>query len=107
MTDDRMGPDVALGIANSCLRSELEPAMLVPTLRGSLNQRHRSAAFLQAIEHAIGARHGTFAESPIVPHFFTSVEILANPGGISMSVKIISHQDDAAVMVFHHFILVD
>src|SRR2546430_17121748 len=78
--NDRMGPDAALGIAYLRLRIELEPPVRFPTFRRRFSEHDRSAVLLQTVQHAVRAAKRPFAERLLfTPHFFASLEILAQP----------------------------
>src|SRR5690606_24357006 len=83
-----------------------EAAVFVPTLRGGGHERHRPAAFLQAIQHAVRVTHRSLAETAFVPDQLPRPEILAHPAGVAVSIKVIADEDDAAVMILHHLVFV-
>src|SRR5438105_6360496 len=107
--NDRVGPDAALGIAYLRLRIELEPAVRFPTFRRRFSEHHRSAVLLQTVQHAVRAAKRPFAERLLfTPHFFASLEILAQPAhAIRVAVKIITNEHDTAVVILHLLVLID
>src|SRR5439155_11749999 len=107
--NDRMGPDSSLGIANLRLRIEFEPAVRFPTFRSRFSEHHRSAVFLQTVQHAVRAAERPFPERLfLAPHLLARLEILAQPThAIRVAIKIITNEHDTAVVILHLLVLID
>src|SRR5256885_2305509 len=107
--DDRVCPDAALGIAYVGLRIQFEPAVLFPTSRSRFSEHHRSAVFLQTVQHAVRAADRPFPDRLFpAPPLLARLEILAQPAhAIRVAVKIITNEHDTAVVILHLLVLID
>src|SRR5262249_8751746 len=102
ISHDRMGPNVGAWWSMPGLFGDCKSSMLVPSLWGCIDQNGRAVVFAIAIELASCACPGSLAQALIAPNHFSVVNALANPPfAVGVAVKVIAHQDNAAVMVYH------
>src|SRR4026207_1489427 len=106
IADDRMRPDSAARATGFDLRLKFETPMLLPAFRRCLHERNSSASLFKTVQHPTGATDRALSERAGIPHFRARQEILAEPARIGVAVKVIAHQNNSAMMIFHQRVLV-
>ena len=110
VADYWVSPDASLWISLSRLRIKLELADLLEFFFRREYQRAFSVAFSQAIQHTVGICHCAFAAvlSLVAPDKFARAEVLTEHAVVvTVSVEIITQQQNTAVMILHYFVVVN
>src|SRR5690606_23005954 len=108
--DDRMRPDLALGMAVRALWVQLEASLLHELLGIDLHEGEGAVILVEGVEMPVGDVDRPFQGELIlhVPHDLTGLPVLTDQAlGIGEPVEVIPDLDDPAVVVDHVLVLPD
>ena len=88
---------------------QLESPLFVPSLGAGFNQDNLSTSLVNAIQHPICTRNGTFAQSVLFcPDLLAGFKVLTDPPQtVGITIQMVTNKNHTAVMILHDLVFIN